>query len=125
MSLGRRLFDLARTEFGDMLRRLRHPSHEHPTLEGWPNETPFEKPSSSRSTPDVPENVARWYGNLELPIGAPANEVKAAYRRLVRRYHPDHHARDPGRAAIATKLSLELREAYEGLLTYLASVSSG
>ena len=38
---------------------------------------------------------------------------------------PDHHARDPGRAAIATKLSLELREAYEGLLTYLASVSSG
>ncbi len=68
---------------------------------------------------DSPE-VRRFYANLELPIGAPLDEVKAAYRRLMRRYHPDKHHADPERAAAANRLAHELRAAYEGLLRHLS-----
>lgn len=118
MSVGRRLLKLARTELGDVFRRFRpgrEPSHRYDV-------PPFDDGLNSRAAAGeaaVPDHVARWYGNLELAVGASAEEVKAAYRRLVRRYHPDRHAKDPGRAALATKLSQELREAYEGLMTYL------
>ena len=45
--------------------------------------------------------------------------MKAAYRRLVGRYHPDHHVADSARADAAHHLTRELRVAYEGLLAYL------
>jgi hypothetical protein len=68
---------------------------------------------------DVPPDVRRFYANLELPIGADADEVKAAYRRLMRRYHPDKHALDPARAKVATEVTQQLRSAYEGLMAHL------
>lgn len=37
----------------------------------------------------LPGEVARAYAALELPAGAPAEAVRAARRRLARRYHPD------------------------------------
>lgn len=70
---------------------------------------------TASETPDV----RRFYANLELPLGAGVGEVKAAYRRLMRRYHPDKHSTDPERARAATVLAHELRTAYEGLLRHL------
>ena len=68
---------------------------------------------------EEPEHVRRFYANLELPIGAGSLEVKAAYRRLMRRYHPDLHQASGENARVATELAQELRVAYEGLLAYL------
>ncbi len=36
-----------------------------------------------------PDGVAFYYGVLGLPVGASADEVKAAYRMLAKKYHPD------------------------------------
>jgi curved DNA-binding protein CbpA len=66
----------------------------------------------------VPEQIRRYYANLELPVGATADEVKSAYRRLIRRYHPDRH-REPSAQRAAAELARELRNAYEGLLRFL------
>lgn len=66
-------------------------------------------------------DVRRWYANLELPYGAPADEVRAAYRRLMRRYHPDRHFNDADAQRVATELSQALRRAYEGLLGHLGA----
>lgn len=87
---------------------------------------PFTGPRTS--TPDprpgggppraVPEQIRRYYANLELPVGATADEVKSAYRRLIRRYHPDRH-REPSAQRAAAELARELRNAYEGLLRFL------
>ena len=119
MSIGRRLLKLARTELGDVLRRFRHGSDDgHPKWSTRSHDP--EAPPPPPRVPNVPDHVVRWYGNLELPVGSSAEEVRTAYRHLMRRYHPDRHARDPGRAAVATALSLELREAYEGLMDYLS-----
>ena len=51
------------------------------------------------------------YTVLALPRHASETEVRHAYRRLARLYHPDHNPQDP-RAAYAFA---EIRAAYEAL----------
>ncbi len=69
-----------------------------------------------------PEYVAQlrtWYARLELEPGASADEVRQAFRALMRRYHPDRFTDDPERERKATELSQQLTVAYRGLLEHL------
>jgi DnaJ-domain-containing protein 1 len=128
MSLRDRLFNVAKAELKDAARKIRD------GVDGLLGEEPdrrhdfeFERePSfSSEDLPPLPTNdketadIRRYYANLELPIGAPLPEVKAAYRRLMRRYHPDRHQKDPDRIKAANELAQRLREAYDGLTAHL------
>lgn len=61
----------------------------------------------------------QWYANLELEPGASLDEVKRAYRELMRRYHPDKHLGDPDRHKAATELAQSLTEAHRALLDLL------
>jgi DnaJ like chaperone protein len=49
---------------------------------------------------------------LELIPEAPAAEIKRAYRRLARRYHPDHAAGEPGERRARTERMVVLNAAY-------------
>jgi DnaJ-domain-containing protein 1 len=69
----------------------------------------FELPPNKR------RQVRQYYANLELPFGADLDEVKQAYRRLMRQYHPDKHQSDPARRQLATQLSQKLTVAYNEL----------
>lgn len=53
-----------------------------------------------------------YYGILEVPRGATAEEIKKAYRRLAALYHPD---KNPGDEAAAEKKFKTVGEAYEVL----------
>jgi molecular chaperone DnaJ len=55
---------------------------------------------------------------LELSPGATAADLRAAYRRLCKRYHPDRYT-DPERVGWATELTAELNAAYAYLLIQL------
>lgn len=77
------------------------------------------RPSAGKKTESIEVRVRGYYANLELPIGASSAEVKASYRRLMRRYHPDLHHDDRDKQAVATRLTQELRIAYEELIRYL------
>jgi DnaJ-domain-containing protein 1 len=59
--------------------------------------------------------LAQYYAQLEVPFGADLAEVKAAYRRLMRKYHPDRYPNDPQKAAMATELTQKLAQAYREL----------
>ena len=59
------------------------------------------------------------YARLEVPFGSDRPTVRAAYRSLMRRYHPDRHASDPERERIATEISQRLTVAYELVNDYL------
>jgi len=66
-------------------------------------------------SPQKRRQLRQYYANLELPFGASLEEVKHAYRRLMRQYHPDKHQDDPARRQLATQLSQKLTVAYNEL----------
>ncbi len=68
-------------------------------------------------------NLAEAYACLELQEGASAQEVKAAFRRLIRDYHPDTVAQLPlGFQEYAAHRTIEIRRAYELLTMHQARV---
>ena len=51
------------------------------------------------------DDLARAYATLGVAAGAPPDEVRKAYKALVRRWHPDRFARDPqGQAEAGLRL---------------------
>jgi hypothetical protein len=63
--------------------------------------------------------VAQYYARLELPVGASWAEVKSAYRRLMRKYHPDMHSGSPEKLKAATEVAQALTQAYNELEKHL------
>jgi curved DNA-binding protein CbpA len=49
-----------------------------------------------------------YYAILGLSLGATADEIKDAYRRLVKEFHPDHYSGD-------RRTFLDIQEAYSTL----------
>ena len=64
--------------------------------------------------------VAEWSKTLDVRPGAELAEIKSAYRKLMRKYHPDMHAGNPSKLKAATELSVRVSAAYEGLIAHLA-----
>lgn len=65
------------------------------------------------------QQVTQYYANLELSPGATLDEVRKAYRELMKRYHPDKHLGDPERHKAATELAQSLTRAYTALVELL------
>ena len=65
------------------------------------------------------KQTEQWFANLGLEPGADLDDVKQAYRELMRRYHPDKHVGDPERHKAATALSQSLTDAYQALVKHL------
>jgi DnaJ-domain-containing protein 1 len=74
------------------------------------------KPHQKVSTEEAKR--ASYYRILELPNGAPLYNVKASYKRLMKKYHPDKFQNVEQKAA-ATKLVKKLNEAHTELSKYL------
>jgi DnaJ-domain-containing protein 1 len=124
MSLGRRLYNLARAELRAAIDKVGagNDNVELDRLEAELRALDAEQarrgPAAPAGDPWAPQ-VGRWYANLELPLGAGPDEVRAAYRRMMRRFHPDLHHENPELAATAGELAQRLREAHDGLLEHL------
>ncbi|MEM9490951.1 MAG: J domain-containing protein [Myxococcota bacterium] len=71
---------------------------------------PFQRPN---------DKIAEYYKVLDLPVGAPFDEVKASYRKLMRKYHPDRHVGNAKKQKAATELSMRVTQAYNELEQYL------
>jgi DnaJ like chaperone protein len=93
------------------------PASEQDTLPGKPTARADLPPLPARTTAE--KGIARAYANLELPEGASLDRVKAAYRSLMERYHPDKHIDDPDGHAASLKLAQSLTKAYADLLAHL------
>ena len=65
------------------------------------------------------KSIRDYYANLEVPFDSDLATVREAYRRLMRKYHPDNFTDDPEQEKIATQLSQELSLAYRAVTSYL------
>lgn len=63
--------------------------------------------------------LAKHYQTLHLPYGAEFAEVKAAYRKLMRKYHPDLHNQSAKKQKAATELTVQVTQAYNELDKHL------
>ena len=71
-------------------------------------EQAFEK----KANPDSNSVEHEYYANLELPYGAGFDEIKAAYKRLLKKYHPDKFYGNPKKLEIAQEVVKKLNIAY-------------
>jgi DnaJ-domain-containing protein 1 len=65
------------------------------------------------------DKIAEYYKVLDLPYGADFPQVKASYRKLMRKYHPDRHVGNPKKLKAATELSMRVTQAYNALEEHL------
>lgn len=65
----------------------------------------------------IPEDeaLAKNYANLEVPYGSDLETVHAAWRQLMKKYHPDLHCRDAEKRRIANELTARLTQAYRDI----------
>jgi DnaJ-domain-containing protein 1 len=80
------------------------------------------KPPPRRSAPPPygsEKRLRELYAQLETPYGASFDEVKKSFRRLMRKYHPDLHAKNPKKHKAATELTMQLTTAYNEIETIL------
>jgi DnaJ-domain-containing protein 1 len=66
-----------------------------------------------RRTAAGDQAVRKAYAALEVPPGSDFETVRKAYRRLMRKYHPDLHGGSPEAQRAATDLTQRLTEAYK------------
>lgn len=64
------------------------------------------------------EAVKKAFAVLEVPYGASPERVKQSYRRLLVKYHPDRHAGDDEKMALATELTQQIADAYRRIESY-------
>jgi DnaJ-domain-containing protein 1 len=69
-----------------------------------------ERASPARPTDD---RLRSDYANLEVPYDSDIEAVKASYKRLVIKYHPDKHAADPERQKIALEIMKKINQSFE------------
>ncbi len=63
-------------------------------------------------------DIENFYKTLELPLNSSQSEVKAAYRSLARKYHPDRCSQDPVNLKASEEQFKIINTAYEFLKTH-------
>jgi DnaJ-domain-containing protein 1 len=66
-----------------------------------------------RRTSAGDEAIRRAYAALEVPPGSDFETVRKAYRRLMRKYHPDLHTSTPEAQRAANDLAQRLTQSYK------------
>ena len=100
----------ARDEVDEATRRPR-PSRS--TTRGFDERFERFRPEPPRRTAAGDEAIRKAYAALEVPPGSDFDTVRKAYRRLMRKYHPDLHTSSPDSQKAANDLAQRLTEAYK------------
>ena len=68
--------------------------------------------NDSKDIPESDKIEEKYYKILELEYGAGFSEIKQAYRKLLKKYHPDMFQNDLKKSEIAKQVTQQLNEAY-------------
>lgn len=106
----KRLFNITRANVNDFLRRRPESSDANIFQEEW---TASNQADNARPEPPELDPLAQYYANLELQPGADRKAVRSAWKRLMKKYHPDLHESDPDKIDTANELARKITEAYQ------------
>ena len=108
----KRLIDIARANlnhFGDKR------AEENSSADSIP-ESSFgfaeSEPRRNHAPKQAQDPFAPYYANLEISSGSDRLAVKSAWKRMMKKYHPDLHDSDPGKRKTAEELTRRLTESY-------------
>jgi hypothetical protein len=59
------------------------------------------------------ESLRQDYANLEVAFGVDIEVVRASYKRLMLKYHPDKYAGDPEKQKIALEIAKKINQSFE------------
>jgi DnaJ-domain-containing protein 1 len=96
----KRLFNIARAEFNDLVQKNKSADE------------PLPEPDFFETLQEESDPLAKYYANLEIPVGSDRDTIKAAWKTQMKKYHPDLHGSDPKKKQIAEELTRQLNEAY-------------
>ncbi len=80
--------------------------------------TPPPRRSSRPERIAVPDELVEDFRVLGLPPGVPLADCKAAWKRLLKRYHPDHHALDGDTERRNTDVSVRLTASFRRISSW-------
>ncbi len=82
---------------------------------------PFEGRTRSRSASPLlpPEDLRKDYRRLGVPFAAPFEDVRKAYRELIRTHHPDVHGSNMEAADRATSRSQDINESFQRIKVWV------
>ena len=72
----------------------------------------YHEQSEYKDTFSPSDPLAKYYANLEIPVGSDQAIIKNAWKKQLKKYHPDLHCSDPEKKMIAENLTRQLNEAY-------------
>jgi DnaJ-domain-containing protein 1 len=97
----KRLFNIARAELIDWTQKNKS--------------TDFPEPDIFKICQEEADPLAKYYANLEIPVGSDRETIKTAWKTQMKKYHPDLHGSDPKKKQIAEDLTRQLNKAYRTL----------
>ena len=68
--------------------------------------------SSTRQPEQAQDPLAQYYSNMEISPVSDREAVKSAWKRMMKKYHPDLHDSDPEKRKTAEELTRRLTESY-------------
>ena len=72
----------------------------------------FHGQAEYKDTFSTSDPLAKYYANLEIPVGSDQITIKNAWKNQLKKYHPDLHYSDPEKKMIAENLTRQLNETY-------------
>jgi hypothetical protein len=89
-------------------------THEHRHDDAFHNSPPpFEESAAAGNGLPHSADLARCYRLLDLPFGAPLEQVTKQWKTYLKKCHPDRYANDPAKQADATFLTQQLNDAHQ------------
>ncbi len=119
MSVFSRMYDILKSNISDRFGRDEQDDfdlYDFLKQERQPN-----APRNGRKQQNRDPELAKFYANLETPYGSDLATVRKSYKRLMRKYHPDLHSKDPRKTQIANEIVQGLNQAYSELEKRLAN----
>jgi DnaJ-class molecular chaperone len=87
---------------------------QHDTFNAPP---PFEEPATAGHGLSYSAELDRCYRMLDLPFGAPMEQVTKQWKTYLKKCHPDRYVNDPAKQADATFLTQQLNDAHKKIKT--------